>query len=255
VLYIGRLLTAFVSPIVLSVLIFLDTGLFFRRRCRFSSLTAAALLLFSGSGFGSHLLVRALESRYAAANIDSAPAEPVIVVLGGGLVNIDGPAGAMQLGPHVERLWAAAQLYRARKAPLILVSGGNSGPITGASLAESELAAHVLAAWGIPPSAILTEKSSLTTHENAVFTHRILMQKGIDHILLVTSAIHMPRALATFRRTGLAVYPIPADFLSGKQDSNFILFVIPGAENLANCGFAIKEFMGIVAYRLRGWTD
>jgi uncharacterized SAM-binding protein YcdF (DUF218 family) len=229
-------------------------GFTFERSSRLTSLTAVVLLLFLGSGFGSHLLVRALEGRYICDNIDSVPTAPVIVVLGGGLANVNGPSGVIQLGPHVQRLWKAAELYRARKAPLILVSGGRAGLLTGTDLAESELAARVLGAWGIPASAILTENESLTTHENAVFTSRILMRKGIDHILLVTSAIHLPRAIATFRRTGLAVSPVPADFLIGNDRLNLLSFLLPNFDRLKDSAAALKEFVGIVDYRLHGWA-
>jgi uncharacterized SAM-binding protein YcdF (DUF218 family) len=214
-------------------------------RYRQACFTAAAvLLLFCSSGPGSRLLLRSLESRYWG-NTASAPSAEAIVVLGGGLVNTNNPSGAIGLGLDSDRLWMAAALYRAGKAPLILVSGGSGDW----KPAESVLGARILQAWGIPPSAILAEEESRDTHQNAVFSQRILGRKGINHILLVTSAVHMPRAYATFKRTGLTVFPVPADYLAGYAHS-----WLPSVEAVANSRTALGEWLGIAWYRLQGWA-
>jgi uncharacterized SAM-binding protein YcdF (DUF218 family) len=64
----------------------------------------------------------------------------------------------------------------------------------------------------------------------------------------------MPRAAATFRRTGLTVLPAPADYLTGGDDPPLLLSLIPTAENLNNSAAAIKEYLGLAVYRLRGWA-
>ena len=147
-----------------------------------------------------------------------------------------------QLSPG-SGLWVADQLYRAGKSPLILISGGNA--FDSKHPPESALAARLLIDWGIPPAAILTEQQSRDTHQNAVFTQRILAQRGIAKILLVTSAFHMPRAAAAFRRTGLTVIPIPADYLTATDnDTPFLLRLLPTAAALNNSGLALKEYLG-----------
>jgi len=110
---------------------------------------------------------------------------------------------------------------------------------------ESALAARTLISTGESPAAILTEQQSRDTHQNAVFTQRILAQRGIAKILLVTSAFHMPRAAAAFRRTGLTVIPIPADYLTATDnDTPFLLRLLPTAAALNNSGLALKEYLG-----------
>jgi uncharacterized SAM-binding protein YcdF (DUF218 family) len=255
VFFIGKVLTALASPVALSLLALLYAGFSRRRTSRFACFIAAILLVLFGSESGSRFFLRSLESRYRSNTVASAPAAPAIVVLGGGLANVNDPARTVELGQNSERLWTAVELYRAGKSPLILVSGGNAFPNKNApNVAESALAARMLRAWDVPPAAILTEEESRETHENAVFSQRILAQKGIDRILLVTSAVHLPRASATFRRAGFTVFPVPADYLVSDENQGILLSILPNAAALADSGLAIKEWIGIVAYRLRGWA-
>jgi uncharacterized SAM-binding protein YcdF (DUF218 family) len=207
-------------------------------------------LLLLSSGFASGLLLHSLESRYSGNSVSSAPSTPAIVVLGGGLANAGHPPAVTQLAQDGDRLWVAFQLYRAGKSPLILVSGGSPPNDT----PESALAKGILLGWGVPDSAILTEERSRDTHQNAVFSQRILAQRGIDRILLVTSAFHMPRAVATFERTGLAVFPVPAGYLAGSEEEGFWYSLLPSLDGLGDSGTAIKEWLGIVGYRVRSWA-
>jgi uncharacterized SAM-binding protein YcdF (DUF218 family) len=255
IFYAGKVLTALATPLALCLLALLYAGFSRRRASRIACFAAAVLLVLFGSEFGSGLILRTLENRYKADTADSAPTAPAIVVLGGGLANINDPAGVVELGGSSERLWTAVELYRAGKSPLILISGGNAFRNTKSNVAESALAARILQDWGVPPSAILTEEESKETHQNAVFSRRILAQRGISSILLVTSAFHMPRAYATFRRAGFTVFPVPSDYITGGyEDHGILLSLLPNTGSLTGSGIAIKEWLGIVAYRLRGWA-
>jgi uncharacterized SAM-binding protein YcdF (DUF218 family) len=246
----GHELTTLASPLTFAIASLLYAGVSHKRTSRLVLLAAAALLLFCSSPVTSHLILASLENR-PGGNLDSTPDAPAIVVLGGGLAYANARSGPVDIGPHSDRLWMAFELYRSGKSPLILISGG-SGPGT---TPESLLAARVLRAWGVDSAAILTEEQSRDTHENAVFSQRILAAKGIDRIILVTSATHMPRASATFRRTGVTVYPVPADFITGGEDQGLLLSLLPTAGALADSAGALKEWLGIAAYRFRGWAN
>jgi len=245
----GHQLTALASPLTFGVSSLFYAGVSHKRMSRLVLLAAAVLLLVCSLPVSSHLILASLENR-PGGNLDSTPAAPAIVVLGGGLAYANGRSGPVDIGPHSDRLWMAFELYRAGKSPLILISGGSG---TGGT-PESLLAARVLRAWGVDPSAILTEEQSRDTHENAVFSQRILAAKGIDRIILVTTAVHMPRASATFRHTGLTVFPVPTDFITGGENQGWVLSLLPNAGALADSGGAIKEWLGIAAYRFRGWA-
>ncbi|HEY9296971.1 MAG TPA: YdcF family protein [Phormidium sp.] len=107
---------------------------------------------------------------------------------------------------------------------------------------------------------MLEDPTSLNTHENAVNVRKILDSQGIERrVLLVTSAIHMPRSLAIFKRQGINAIAAPTDFITIEQEPEEItwqgtlLNIIPDAGRLAYTTRALKEYVGILIYRLRGW--
>jgi uncharacterized SAM-binding protein YcdF (DUF218 family) len=108
--------------------------------------------------------------------------------------------------------------------------------------------------WGVPSQAILVEDRSLDTHQNALFSFQLLSARGIRNILLVTSAAHMPRAAAAFRKVGFAVVPAPADFITGWAALDLPLAWWPNAQSMSQSDAAVKEWLGLFAYRLRGWA-
>ena len=132
---------------------------------------------------------------------------------------------------------------------MIVISGGNSegGP------AESTFMAQLLMEWGLPAEAIVTETRSRTTRENAVFTRELLQSRGISEILLVTSATHMPRAAALFRKVGLTVIPAAADYATGWGESNLLESLMPSEGAMEGTRRALREWIGLEIYRLRGW--
>jgi uncharacterized SAM-binding protein YcdF (DUF218 family) len=256
-LYAGKVLFALATPLTLAIVALLVAALSGSGR-RNSRLFAgfAALLLFVGSSerFPTFLF-QELERPYIGTSIGSASIAQAIVVSGGYLrieTNLPRP---IEMGSTADRLLCAAQLYRAGKAPLILLSGGNIPFfIPAAAPPESIAARDILEQWGIPQSAILIEGGSRSTHENAEFSYRILAAHGINRILLVTSAAHMRRAAATFRKTGLTVIPFAADFVAESPTPDLVLSWIPNATSLAGSGAALKEWAGLLVYRLRGWA-
>src|SRR5262249_13615944 len=112
----------------------------------------------------------------------------------------------------------------------------------------------LLQEWGVPPEAILLEDRSLNTHENAVFSFQILTARQVRRILLVTSAMHMPRAVAAFRKAGFEVVPTPADFRTGWVPLNTPADAWPSADWLLSSELAIKEWIGLLVYKVRGWA-
>jgi uncharacterized SAM-binding protein YcdF (DUF218 family) len=101
----------------------------------------------------------------------------------------------------------------------------------------------VLQDFGVPAEASLLENLSRTTRENASLTAALLKQRGISRILLVTSALHMERALHLFRATGLQVEPAPTDFEAMPGGDGIERF-LPDAEMLSGSVRALKEVVG-----------
>ena len=155
-------------------------------------------------------------------------------------------------GTPSSRIVRALKLYRAGEAPRIVITGGNL-PWDNATVSEAERVAKQLVDLGAPRSALVLEGKSRNTRENAVRTAAIFAQRGWRNGLLVTSSTHMPRALAAFRKVGLEVSAAPTE-LPGPASFRNILDMLPDAEALARTTFAIRELVGLYAYRFRGWA-
>ena len=113
----------------------------------------------------------------------------------------------------------------------------------------------MLEEWGVPPEAILIEGNSRNTYENAIETKKLMNSRQIDKILLVTSAFHMPRALATFKTAGIDAIPSPSSYSIVNYSRPQILEWIPSLGNLGKMQALIREKLGILVYRHRGWIE
>jgi uncharacterized SAM-binding protein YcdF (DUF218 family) len=200
----------------------------------------------------SLVLYRQHELRHTPVPISSSPTADVIVLLGGDVGLPVPPRTESQL--HGNRLLHAFRLFEAGKAPLILVTGGNVFPQEGLS-AEAAYSKAILASWGVPDDAILTENKSRNTRQNALYSHQILSAKGVDKILLVTGAFHMPRAAAVFRQVGFEVIPSPSSFSVTDYRRPKLLDWWPSLGNLGQAKAVMRERLGIFVYRLRGWAE
>ncbi len=196
-------------------------------------------------------LVRGLESRHAPMAVDATPVADAIVVLGGAI----GPARPPRLSPDLteaaDRVLLAARLFRAGKAPLVVASGG-AGSLGGRDVPESRDMADLLVEWGVPRGAVVEEGASGDTAENASETKRLLDARGLKRVLLVTSALHMSRALAAFRAAGIDAVPCPTDFLGVEPAERTVLDWIPDAEALGRSTAVVHEWLGRIWYTLRG---
>lgn len=176
-----------------------------------------------------------------------------IVVLGGGTIYSTDTAGHdLHLG-EADRLYQGVRLLQAGVAPRILVTGG------GDPVSEADMARRVLLSMGIPDPAILIEPSSRTTWENAKFT-AALVNKHPElfprkRLLLVTSALHLPRAMWCFQRCGLPATAYPCDIHgSGTPPVEWldrILWNLPSAGVFCSWDSLFHEWIGILSYRWR----
>jgi uncharacterized SAM-binding protein YcdF (DUF218 family) len=262
----SKFLPPFVYPLGLAcVLILLALVLRGRDRWRTAVLvTALAVLWLGGNRLVAMSLMRSLEWRHlpSPALREYGERADVIVVLGGGTRAYDYPRLSSEVNEAGDRLLYAAQLYQHGVAPRILLSGGSSRVLGKASSSDAENMARVLTEIGIPVDALISEDVSRNTHENAVETRRILQDQGIDRIVLVTSAVHMPRAESVFRKAGFAVIPAPTDYQITEQDWAYFIRpnlliqlnnLIPVAHHLELTSRALKEYIGLVVYGIRGW--
>jgi uncharacterized SAM-binding protein YcdF (DUF218 family) len=233
-----------------------------RKRMRIAiaaDLAALAILCLMGNRAVSHLLVHPLESRDIPTG--PLPQADAIVVLGG----VTGPAVPPQPTIHLtsgaDRLTYGAELYRAHKAPLVVLSGGVM-PWNKSLPPESALMSEIMQMLGVPRSAILEESASRNCHENAAYTSRLLLARNLHRVLLVTSAKTIPRALAAFRHEGIDAIAAPTDFTPslGEDSRDEVsklevdaLDLLPSPHTIDESSAALHEYMGLVFYRLAGW--
>jgi len=243
-----KILSQFAYPLLASLLLLAGAGVLLSRGRRRSgalllSVALGWLWLWSTPAF-SDWFRATLEQRYPSAPLEQLPTADAIVVLGG-LVEAAVPPERLDpnLGAAADRIWHAAHLYRAGKAPWVLVSGGYL-PWSGVEQPESAVMADLLQELGVPATAILRESNSRTTRENRDHSLPILREYGVRRILLVTSALHMPRALALFRATDLEVIPAPTDFEIHSPNNAHLLRWLPDAQALADGTRAVKEYLG-----------
>ena len=144
-----------------------------------------------------------------------------------------------------------ARLYRAGKAPVVLISGGGI-PWLGSDIPEAGSIQTLLEEWGVPGASILAEAASRNTYENAVLSKQVLVEHGLQRVLLVTSALHMPRALATFKSAGIDAIPATTDFTVTYKDQRTVIDFLPDAEALSRTTYAIKEYVGYAYYWWKG---
>jgi uncharacterized SAM-binding protein YcdF (DUF218 family) len=195
----------------------------------------------------SDRLVYPLERRHPPRPLAALPTADAILVLGGTMKLPLPPREFPEVSDAADRVLHAARLHRAGKAPLVVVSGGPKP-----TRAEAESMGWLLEQLGVPPAAVVREDTSLTTHENCVRSREVLAAADIRRVLLVTSALHMPRALATCRAAGIDAEPAPTDYWVADEDLDALDFT-PRIEALLVSHLALHERIGWVVYRLRGW--
>jgi uncharacterized SAM-binding protein YcdF (DUF218 family) len=198
------------------------------------------------TGLGANVLVRSLEGRTQPLPKVSSGAAQAIVVLSAGRIEAAREYGGIDVPDYVGlgRLRYAARLQHETGLP-VLVSGGFPSR-RGQSYAES-MATALRDDFRAPVRWI--EDRSENTAENAKYSAAMLRKDGIGRILLVTDAMHMPRAERMFRMTGIEVVPAPTVFLGSSRVSPRDL--LPTVEGLRRSNYALYEWAGLAWYAMR----
>lgn len=197
----------------------------------------------------SYTMAAALERVHPPPRFLAAEQFDAIVVLGGGVRPEGGTRPVADLGTgSLRRLVCGISYFRQGLAPYLVLSGGNGNPY-GPGPPEAEEMQKAAVVLGVPESALVLEPQSRTTSENAVNTKLLLDDR--TRILLVTSAIAMPRAVGAFRRQGFSVTPAPCDYIAGELDLHVGSF-IPDTSDLADSKAAIHEYLGLAFYSATG---
>lgn len=253
----NKLLTPFLTPLGIALVL----GLFVLLLMLFGRRKLGAVLLFvalgglylSSTRFVAGELSGLLEHQYPPQAMAATPNADVIVLLGGATDPAVPPRQDPELNTHADRLMHAADLYKASKAKWIIASGGSW---LYPSLQRSEAAdmKDILMRFGVPDAAILMETESEDTGQNASLSATLMQQHQFTSALLVTSGIHMPRAMATFARAGIKVTASSTDIYDVASPDWPALSWLPSPLALVATGDALHELAGMLYYQLRGWA-
>jgi uncharacterized SAM-binding protein YcdF (DUF218 family) len=255
--YVAKILGFFSAPsnclIVLGLLGLLLTATRFNRAGR--RVTAASIILLAIAGFSplGNVIILPLEQRFPP--WDASRGAPTgIICLGGALDTVVSPVRhEVALNEAGERMTAIAELARRFPHARIVFSGG-SGRLLYQGSTEAELAARLFESFGIAKERVTLEDKSRDTLENARFTTELIKPKPGERWLLVTSAHHMPRSVGLFRSEGFPVEAFPVDYRT-RGAIDVLRAFSPMSDGLRRTDTAMREWVGLVIYRVTGRTD
>jgi uncharacterized SAM-binding protein YcdF (DUF218 family) len=244
--YVSKLFWFFASPsnlalmvAMVGIVLLFKRGVGYGRMIVVAGVSGLAVLAFTPIG---PLLIRPLEDRFPPST-GMAPVAGIIVLLGGATV----VRGHVEVGARGS---AALRLAAEQPRAKLVLSGGVAGVLGPAEQTEARAAASFFRAAGISDNRIILEERSRNTRENALFVREFVSPGSRERLLLVTSAYHMPRAVGAFRAAGVEVEAYPVDFRTEGRPSDYVRFASGGT--LAD--LAVKEWLGLIAYRVAGYT-
>jgi uncharacterized SAM-binding protein YcdF (DUF218 family) len=228
--FLKKLLATLLMPMSIGMLLLIiGLWLLFRQKIKAARIVLSAgvvwLALFSYSPV-TYALLAPLEHAYP--KLEKVPEGVThLLILGGGME---------------ERGWELLRLYHSMEEGIVVTSGyeGNR------KVADAVRTADTFKKLGIPAKKILVHDDPRDTKEEAVMMKELL---GEEPFVLVTSASHMPRAMALFKKEGLNPIAAPADL---KTENEFRVFSFVGVENLQNSTLAVHEYIGLAWAWLRG---
>ncbi len=251
----------FLPPTLIMLGMVLAIFLLFRKKRRWGKIILAATIItyyLLSTGPGNHLLVRSLEMATPVflGTVSRAGEPEAIVILAGGAWQ-NGPLRPRNelAGPSWRRFWRGIELYREYDGLIPIIYSGGSGHIFDRVSVEGELTRQYALSMGIPEYDFLIETTSRNTYENIRETKKILDRdfpgSKPHRVILVTSSIHMPRAVLIAKKSGLDPIPEPADFLL-RSSTFHLLDFSPSAETFLSSTRCLHEWLGIIACRLMG---
>lgn len=189
------------------------------------------------------------------ARVDLPPVSDAAIVLGGLSDPTVTNAEHWEFNKAVERLTEAVALYREGRVKALLITSGSGDLLNQQAKEAPGLAAWALA-MGVPQQALIVESASRNTRENATLSLPLADERGLLSFVLVTSAVHMPRSAAIFKKAGydkegrtLVLWPVDTQ----QSDPRFPLNIVPDPSALSTVQAVIREMLGYAIYWAQGY--
>ncbi|MBO0662225.1 YdcF family protein [Jiella sp. CQZ9-1] len=214
-------------------------------------LALAALAVVSLSPLGL-LMMAPLENRFPRPQLP--PTITGLVVLGGAFdTRIAQTRRLPELNDAADRVTEALILARRYPKAKVIFSGGDAS-ILADDVPESQSAKRFFLDSGLAPDRLILDDKARDTSENARRAKALADPKPGEIWILITSAFHMPRAVGCFRKAGFAVLPFPVDYRTPGGDAVWRPSMAT-VRNLEHVHFAVREYLGLLAYWLKGRTS
>ncbi len=243
----SKIIDFFLQPICW-IFILLGVAYFSRYTKQIILIITGALLLFSNGWFVNQCYLA-----YESPQLKLQNTYQWCIILGGGMMR----AGeGYRTGETADRFVQPLLLYKKGIVKKLLITGGNVN-IKGLKIdqtQESKKVKDVLIAMGVKPEDIYLEENARNTHENAVYSKKILTRFMTEKMVLVTSAMHMPRAKACYLKEGFLIDAFPADIKKKDTPSGILDQIIPQERNLAKFAELVREITGYVIYQIVGFA-
>ena len=205
-----------------------------------------------------HMFVQILENRFQ--RPISLPADIEGIVILGGIIDphLSHTRGITQIGGAIERITEGISLAKLYPNSKIIFSGG-SGSIANQNFKEAHYARKVFDSLGFPSDRVIFENESRNTIENAKYSMKLAQPNIRENWFLITSAMHMPRAIGVFRQLDWPINPFPVDYNThprftgawyGPKNWSFNL-----TAGLSMLNRIVHEFAGLFVYRITGKTN
>ena len=248
---IAKIISYLLSPLFWILVLGLAAFLF--RNCRAGKwILLAALILFYlfSNRFLLDEAVRAWEYPMTKQS-DIGSGYDAAIVLGGGVVNYDRHTDRLIFRENADKILQAVSLYMNDRVAYFMLSGG-PGDLFVRDWYEASYMKKYLLSIGIPDSVILVDSVSRNTLENARNSAEII-SRAIPgaRCLLITTSLHMPRAMGCFQKAGVDVTPFPVSKLTGGRRTDFEHLFIPQTECFIYWRNLIHEAVGYRVYKMK----
>lgn len=248
----SKLIIVLLSPILWIVAVFVwgwvTKNSARKKRCYIAGII---MLLFFTNPFIISMLILAYQPQKVTLHAGENYSAGILL---GGFAGRNNTDKQTYFGEQSDRFIQAALLYKTGHIQKIIVAAGDGSVFNRGAFREGDFIREQLATIGIPPEAIALDRNSRNTAENAANAKKIIDSLQLaPPYLLITSAIHIPRAKKTFTKAGVEVIPYPAAFSIRPPDSVVPTdYILPSSDALRNWNMYLREITGNLMYRLTG---
>jgi len=249
---ISKLVIVLLSPILWILFVFV-WGLFSKKAARKKRCYIAGIimLLFFTNPFIINKLILAYQPKKVTLRTDENYSAGILL---GGFAGMNKTDHQTYFSEQSDRFIQAMLLYKTGHIKKIIVAAGDGSVFNRGDFREGDFVQEQLIAMGISATDIAVDRDSRNTAENAINAKKIIDSLRLSPpYVLITSALHIPRAQKTFTKAGIEVIPYPAAFFVRPPDSVVPTdYILPSANALKNWDMYLREITGSLMYWITG---